>query len=110
MNRTMHRTLPLTIALATLTSTSALASSHREAPAISNDPAADNTDVYAWVEPGTRDKLYVLANYIPLEEPSGGPNFHTFSDEVRYEVHITKGKSLNDFVTYRIEFSSTGFP
>src|SRR5688572_28446441 len=60
--------------------------------------------------PGTRDKLVVLANYIPLEEPSGGANFHQFSDDVRYEVHITMGKSLDDFHTYRVEFSSTGFP
>jgi hypothetical protein len=97
-------------ALAALASSTAFASSHREAPAISNDPAADNTDVYAWMTPGSRDKLIVLANYIPLEEPSGGPNFHQFSDDVRYEVHITKGKSLDDFLTYRVEFSSTGFP
>lgn len=97
-------------AFAALASSTAFASSHREAPAISNDPSADNTDVYAWMTPGSRDKLVVLANYIPLEEPSGGPNFHQFSDDVRYEVHITKGKSLDDFLTYRIEFSSTGFP
>ena len=84
----------------------ALASSHREAPAISNDPAADNTDVYAWVTPGTHDKLNLIANYIPLEEPAGGPNFHTFSDNVRYEIHVTKGLTLNDFVVYRIEFST----
>lgn len=103
----MKRIAPFALLFA---STTAFASSHREAPAISNDPAADNTDVYAWVTPGSRDKLIVLANYIPLEEPSGGPNFHSFSDDVRYEVHITKGKSLDDFLTYRIEFNSTGFP
>ena len=49
------------------------ASSHREAPAIALDPAADNTDVYAWVEPGTHDKLYIVANWIPLEEPAAAP-------------------------------------
>ena len=54
-------------ALAALASSTAFASSHREAPAISNDPSADNTDVYAWMTPGSRDKLVVLANYIPLE-------------------------------------------
>ena len=47
------------------------ASSHREAPAISMDPAADNTDVWAWVSKGTHDKLYIVAAYNPLEEPSG---------------------------------------
>ena len=85
----------------------ALASSHREAPSIALDPAADNTDLYAWVKPGAHDKLYILANYIPLEEPSGGPNFHTFSDEVLYEVHIARGnQSLEDVVTYQIRFKT----
>jgi hypothetical protein len=86
----------------------ALASSHREAPAIANDPAADNTDLYAWVE---GSNLVVLANYIPLEEPAGGPNFHSFSDEVRYEIHIVHGaSSLKDSLTYYVTFDSTGYP
>jgi Domain of unknown function (DUF4331) len=81
------------------------ASSHREAPAISLDPAADNTDVYAWVTPGAHDKLYIVANYNPLEEPSGGPNFHKFDDDVRYEIHVARGPdSLEDAVTYHVFF------
>lgn len=88
-----------------LATASAHASSHREAPAIALDPAADNTDLYAWVEPGKHDKLYVVANWIPLEEPAGGPNFHSFDDQVRYEMHIARGgKSLDDAVAYYIEF------
>jgi len=83
------------------------ASSHREAPAISLDPAADNTDVYAWVTPSAHDKLYIVANYNPLEEPSGGPNFHKFDDDVRYEIHIARGPdSLADAVTYYIFFKT----
>jgi hypothetical protein len=86
----------------------ASASSHREAPAISFDPAADNTDLWAWVAPGTHDKLYVVASYNPLEEPSGGPNFHKFSDDVLYEVHIARGAaSLNDEITYQIRFKTS---
>src|SRR5262245_13008203 len=86
------------------------ASSHREAPAISLDPAADNTDVYAWVSPGAHDKLYVVTNFIPLEEPSGGPNFHMFDPDVRYEVHMARGPdSLADAVTYYIRFKTTPF-
>ena len=86
---------------------SAHASSHREAPSIALDPAADNTDVYAWVEPGSHDKLYVVANWSPLEEPSGGPNFHFFDDDVRYEIHIARGAtSLDDVVTYYIQFQT----
>ncbi len=86
----------------------ASASSHREAPSISFDPAADNTDLWAWVTPGTHDKLYVVASYNPLEEPSGGPNFHKFSDDVLYEVHVARGnKSLDDVVTYEIKFKTS---
>ena len=88
--------------------TTALASSHREAPAISTDPSADNTDVYAWVEPGSHDKLYIVANWNPLEEPSGGPNFHKFSDDVLYEIHVTRGNDLRDVVTYQFRFESFG--
>ena len=84
------------------------ASSHREAPLIAEDPSADNTDVYAWVQPGTHDKLYVVANFIPLEEPSGGPNFHKFSDDVRYEIHMARGADdLRDDVTYFIHFKTS---
>ena len=83
------------------------ASSHREAPGIALDPAADNTDLWAWVKPGTHDTLYVVAAYNPLEEPSGGPNFHSFSDDVLYEIHIARGpSSLNDVVTYQIQFKT----
>lgn len=83
------------------------ASSHREAPAITEDPAADNTDVYAWVTPGTHDKFNIVVNYIPLEEPAGGPNFHKFSDDVRYEIHLTRGTSLNNYKSYYIHFDTT---
>lgn len=83
----------------------ALASSHREAPTISTDPQADNTDLYAWVAPGAHDKLWIIANWIPFEEPAGGPNFHKFSDDVLYEVHLTRGnQSLDDVVTYQFRF------
>lgn len=94
-------------ALAALVPDLAAASSHREAPSISFDPAADNTDLYAWVTPGTHDKLHIVANWIPLEEPSGGPNFHMFSDDVRYEIHLARGDTLTDHVAYYIEFSTT---
>jgi len=90
---------------------SALASSHREAPSIAKDPVADNTDLYAWVEPGTHDKLYILANYNPLQEPSGGPNFHGLSDDVLYTIHIARGpNSLDDVVTYEIQFKTADIP
>jgi len=86
----------------------AAASSHREAPAISEDPAADNTDLYAWVQ---GSNLVILANYIPLEEPAGGPNFHKFSDDVLYEIHIARGPAkLDDKLTYQIKFTTETTP
>jgi hypothetical protein len=82
----------------------AAASSHREAPAISDDPAADNTDTYAWVE---GNNLIVVAGYIGLELPEGGPNWAKFSDDVLYEIHIARGAdSLEDALTYQFEFKT----
>ncbi len=109
---TMKRsTLLLGGALAALGTLSAPAvvnaSSHREAPAITEDPTADNTDLWAWVTPGSHDTLHVVAAYNPLEEPSGGPNFHKFSDDVRYEIHIARGDSLADDLVYRIRFQTS---
>lgn len=88
--------------------TPAGASSHREAPAIAEDPSADNTDVWAWVTPGSRDTLHVVASWIPFEEPASGPNFYKFSDEVRYEIHLAMGADdLEDDVVYRFEFDTS---
>lgn len=98
-------TSALALGIASIASV-ANASSHREAPAIAYDPAADNTDVWAWA-PASHDKLIVVASWIPLEEPAGAPNFHKFSDEVLYEIHVARGpKSLADAVTYQIEFKT----
>jgi hypothetical protein len=72
-------------------------SSHREAPEISKDPVADNTDVYAFVSPDRPDTVTLIANFIPLEKPDGGPNFYEFGDDVLYEIHISnKGHARAD--------------
>jgi hypothetical protein len=63
-------------------------SSHREAPEISKDPVADSTDVYAFVSPDKPDTVTLIANYIPLQEPSGGPNFYEFGEDVLYAINI----------------------
>jgi hypothetical protein len=100
------------MALALLHAQAADASSHREAPAISNDPAADNTDLYAFTcdQDGT-PSLCIVANYIPLELPEGGPNYNKFSDDVLYQLHVTyqdkDGKpNLTDYVTVDVRFKS----
>ncbi|MBC3795430.1 hypothetical protein FH603_5971, partial [Spirosoma sp. LMG 31447] len=64
------------------------ASSHREAPLISQDPLADNTDVYAFKSPDDPNTITIIANYIPFESPDGAPNFYDFGTNVRYEIHI----------------------
>ncbi|HXW78177.1 MAG TPA: DUF4331 domain-containing protein, partial [Acidimicrobiales bacterium] len=63
-------------------------SSHREAPQISKDPAADSTDLYAFVSPDVAGTVTIIANYIPLEAPDGGPNFYEFADDVLYAINI----------------------
>ena len=74
-------------------------SSHKEAPGISNDPAADNTDVYAFVSPDKPDTVTLIANFVPLEDPDGGPNFAQFGDDVLYEIHIDNNGDAKPDVT-----------
>src|SRR5256886_13064967 len=66
----------------------AKASSHREAPLIATDPTADNTDLYAFVSPDRPDTATIVANYIPFQEPAGGPNFFNFDPNAPYTIHI----------------------
>src|SRR3989475_1647512 len=82
-------------------------SSHREAPSISKDPVADNTDLYAFVDPADTSKVTILANFIPLEEPAGGPNFFQFGDDVLYEILIDNDGDGVEDVTYQFRFKST---
>jgi hypothetical protein len=82
----------------------ATASSHSEAPLISTDPRADNTDLYAFVSPDAPDTVTMIANYIPLEPPASGPNFPAFDPTVKYEIRVdTNGDSIDDTV-YRFRF------
>src|SRR3954468_20833429 len=82
-------------------------SSHREAPEISKDPSADNTDLYAFVSPDEPDTVTLIANYIPFELPYGGPNFTEPADDVRYEIKISNAGDARADITYRFEFSTT---
>ena len=81
------------------------ASSHREAPMIANDPLADNTDLYAFRSPDNPNTVTIIANYIGLELPQGGPNYAQFGEDVRYEIHIkTNPLSFGDDLVYRFTF------
>src|ERR1022692_2011045 len=79
-------------------------SSHREAPEISKDPVADSTDLYAFVSPNQPDTVTLIANYIPLQEPSGGPNFYEFGNVVLYEIHVDNNGDGKSDVTYQFRF------
>jgi hypothetical protein len=84
-----------------------LASSHREAPLISQDPTADATDLYAFVSPDAPDTVTLIANYYPGEDPAGGPNFYRFGDDVTYDINIdNNGDALPD-ITFRFNFTTT---
>ena len=82
-------------------------SSHREAPEISKDPSADNTDLYAFVSPDAPDTVTLIANYIPFELPYGGPNFNEFADDVRYEIKISNRGDARADIIYRFDFSTS---
>lgn len=84
----------------------AFASSHREAPLISADPLADNTDVYAFVSPDAPETVTLIANWIPLEAPGGGPNFYKFGDDVLYRINIDNDGDAKDDIVYEFRFKT----
>jgi hypothetical protein len=81
-------------------------SSHREAPEISKDPVADSTDVYAFVSPDTPDTVTLIANYVPLQAPDGGPNFYEFGDDVLYHINIDNNGDGNAEIIYELRFNT----
>jgi hypothetical protein len=82
-------------------------SSHREAPEISKDPVADSTDLYAFVSPDEPDTVTIIANYVPLEGPSGGPNFYEFGDDVLYTVNIDNDNDADADISFQFRFQNT---
>ena len=81
-------------------------SSHREAPEISQDPVADSTDLYAFVSPDQPDTVTLIANYVPLEAPDGGPNFYEFGDDVLYAINIDNDNDGCTDISYQFQFTS----
>src|SRR6266540_2972343 len=84
----------------------AQASSHREAPLISEDPSADNTDTYAFRSPDRPDTVTIISNYIPGEDPAAGPNWYTFSPSARYVIYADKNGDGKPDVTWRFRFKN----
>ena len=88
---------------------SAFASSHREGPFISGQPQLDATDLYMFrsYEPGRQDFVTILANYMPFQDPQGGPNFHMFSPDGLYEIHINNNGDAVEDITFQFRFTNT---
>ncbi|WP_342349991.1 DUF4331 domain-containing protein [uncultured Nitrospira sp.] len=106
---TLHKFLPVFIS--TMMAIPAFGASHREAPLIALDPAADNTDTYAfrsWEDP---DKIVFILNTIPGQDPADGPNYFAFDDTVLYEIHIDNNKDgrAEDLV-YQVRFQTETRP
>jgi Domain of unknown function (DUF4331) len=81
-------------------------SSHREAPEISKDPVADNTDVYAFVSPDRPETVTLVSNFVPLQDPPGGPNFFEFGDDVLYSIYIDNDGDGRPEIAYEFTFST----
>jgi Domain of unknown function (DUF4331) len=83
------------------------ASSHREAPLVSADPQVDNTDVYAFVSPDDPETVTLISNWIPFQEPAGGPNFYSWGAQgVRYEINIDNDHDAQPDIIYRWVFTN----
>jgi len=80
------------------------ASSHREAPLVAGEPRLDNTDVYAFVSPDATDSVTLVANWVPLQEPNGGPNFYAWATNTAYDINIDSDGDAKPDITYRWTF------
>ncbi len=81
-------------------------SSHREAPGTAKDPAVDSTDLYAFVSPDDPSTVTVIANYVPLQDPAGGPNFFEFGEDVLYGIHVDNDGDGTAEWTYNFRFQT----
>jgi hypothetical protein len=94
------------LSMSVLCASGAMASSHREAPLIANDPLADNTDLYVFRSPDDTNTVTIIANYVPMQAPHGGPNYYSFGENIRYEIHIDNDvNTTGDDIIYRFTFT-----
>ncbi len=84
----------------------ASASSHREAPLIADDPTADSTDLYAFVSPDAQDTVTIVANYIPFEDPAGGPNYYKLDPTATYAIKVDNTGDGREDITYEFRFKT----
>ena len=96
--------------LAGLAPGGATASSHREAPGISGQPQYDNTDTYAFVDPNFPNRVNLIANWIPFEEPGGGPNFYPWATDAKYKINIDNNDNAKPDIIYTWKFRNSRTP
>ena len=84
-----------------------VASSHREAPLIAEDPSVDNTDLYAFRSPDKPNMVSIVANWIPGEDPAAGPNYFTFSPNAKYKINIDRTGDARPDLVYEFRFGRT---
>jgi hypothetical protein len=104
----MRKTCLVAAAIASLLPFAAQSSSHREAPAIAERPTVDSTDFYLFnsYEPGREDYVTVLANYIPLQAPYGGPNYFALDSNALYEIHIDNDGDAKENLSFQFRFTN----
>jgi len=101
--------LAITVSAVALVASAATASSHREAPGITEQPKVDASDFYMFrsYEPGRRQNVTFIANYIPLQAPYGGPNYFTMDPDAIYEIHIDNDGDAVEDITFQFDFNNT---
>ena len=92
------------VGLAGLGPLAATASSHREAPLIAGTPQSDTTDLYAFRSPAKQGTVTLVANWLPFEEPAGGPNFYSVATDAQYDIHVDNTADAKPDVTFRWTF------
>ncbi|GAB2844466.1 DUF4331 domain-containing protein [Pseudoduganella ginsengisoli] len=109
MTRVTARALLLAQLLAAACAPAAIASSHREAPFITRHPKTDATDFYMFrsYEPGRADYVTLIANYVPLQDAYGGPNFFQLDPDALYEIHIDNNGDAREDLTFQFRFANT---
>jgi hypothetical protein len=95
--------------LLVVTAGAAVASSHRESPALTNMPKLDATDLYMFrsYETGRQGFVTLIANYIPFQDPQGGPNFYMFDPDALYEIHVDNNGDAVEDLTFQFRFQNT---
>src|SRR6185312_13855883 len=104
----VRRAVALTIAAAALLPLTAFGSSHREAPAITRAPAVDSTDFYVFnsYEPGRDGYVTLLADYLPLQDPYGGPNYFAMDPSALYEIHVDNDGDARENLSFQFRFTN----